>query len=817
MGLLGDAVVALNPASGRTTPIAAVPYPAGLAATRGNVVVGSVAGGGTWLDARGGAHPIAAPECGVRDRLDRGRRGCRWRVRVAHRLREPLALTASAWAPRAAPVGSASETARPPLRYVAGDVPLLSVANSLDDTVTIVNALKGETVRRIATGVDPVAVAVDTDRVGWIANRGSGSVTRFDLAHSGTTERINVGAEPSAVLVAGRFVWVADSGDGTVSRIDHSDWSGPPQRIDVGGRPDSLAFGAGSVWVAGASDHVIVRLDVSTGDVQDRIPVGFEVTGLAFANGRLMIGARAGGDRHRGGTLRIASAEPSPALDPALADDAASRQLLAMTNDGLVAFRRAPGAQGSVVVPDIATSLPAPSDDGQTYTFHVRDGVEYSNGRKVTALDFRTAIERTLRHGGPAAALYRGIEGAAACTPAACNLFTGIRVDDAGATVTFKLTAPDPAFLYKLALPEAAAVHDVDAAAPVPATGPYEIAEATDDGIVLERNEHFHVWSDEAQPDGYPDRITWRLALGARPSPPSNSSRRTSCTSACRPPSSCWNDLASISPDRLHVYPSNQVWYLFMNRAFPRFMVRDGDEEHGNRQAVNYAIARHHIATLLGGRLAASPTCQALPPGFPAYRGFCPSDGPRESWVNKNLRAARNEQKYHGVPDGLQPFALATFRAGHRVAKYVVRRLHPILLSPFIVEIPGDYGQLRWAPDPYAAGLAVASPRYPDPSAILARLLSCDSATGVAGATENLARFCDEALSQRMAAAAQAEATDPAAGLRRWSQIDRDVDSVAPWAPLASTNWIDFVSSRVGNYQYNVQTGSLLDQMWVRG
>ena len=75
---------------------------------------------------------------------------------------------------------------------------------------------------------------------------------------------------------------------------------------------------------------------------------------------------------------------------------------------------------------------------------------------------------------------------------------------------------------------------------------------------------------------------------------------------------------------------------------------------------------------------------------------------------------------------------------------------------------------------------------------------------------------CDDALIQGMEAAAQAEATDPAEGLRQWSHIDRDVDSVAPWAPLASTNWIDFVSRRVGNYQYNVQTGSLLDQMWVR-
>ena len=405
---------------------------------------------------------------------------------------------------------------------------------------------------------------------------------------------------------------------------------------------------------------------------------------------------------------------------------------------------------------------------GETYTFHVRDDVEYSDGRKVTALDFRTAIERTLRRGGPAAALYRGIKGAAECTPAACNLITGISVDDAGSTVTFELIAPDPAFLYKLALPEAAAVHDVDAAAPVPATGPYEIAEATDAGIVLERNEHFHVWSDEAQPDGYPDQIRWQLGLGSQAEPAVEQGQADIVHIGVPASFKQLSRLATLSPDRLHVHPSNQVWYLFMNRATSWFMVRDGNEQHGNRQAVNYAIARHHIATLLGGRLAASQTCQALPPGFPAYRGFCPSDGPLESWKKKNLSAARKEQTLHGVPEGLPPFALATFPTGRAVAEYLVRVLHPIFLTPVIDGIPGDYGSVV-ASHQDAAGLAVASPRYPDPSAILARLLSCDPATGVAG-VENLGGFCDDALIQGMEAAAQAEATDPAEGLRQWSQ-----------------------------------------------
>ena len=218
-------------------------------------------------------------------------------------------------------------------------------------------------------------------------------------------------------------------------------------------------------------------------------------------------------------------------------------------------------------MPDLATSLPAPSDDGQTYTFHVRDGVEYSNGRKVTALDFRTAIERRfgvaarpLRSTG---ASRRGGVHSRGVQPV--HRHQGRRRRGDG---DVQAHAPDPAFLYKLALPEAAAVHDVDAAAPVPATGPYEIAEATDDGIVLKHNEHFHVWTDEAQPDGYPDRITWRSA-GPQAEPAVEQQQADIVHIGVPASLKQLNDLSSISPDRLHVYPSNQVWYLFMTAQLP--------------------------------------------------------------------------------------------------------------------------------------------------------------------------------------------------------------------------------------------------------
>jgi peptide/nickel transport system substrate-binding protein len=37
-----------------------------------------------------------------------------------------------------------------------------------------------------------------------------------------------------------------------------------------------------------------------------------------------------------------------------------------------------------------------------------------------------------------------------------------------------------------------------------------------------------------------------------------------------------------------------------------------------------------------------------------------------------------------------------------------------------------------------------------------------------------------------------------------------------PWLPLVTPKLIDFVSRRVGNYQYSPVWGMLIDQLWVR-
>jgi ABC-type oligopeptide transport system substrate-binding subunit len=74
--------------------------------------------------------------------------------------------------------------------------------------------------------------------------------------------------------------------------------------------------------------------------------------------------------------------------------------------------------------------------------------------RPRSASDFRRAFERLFRTGSPGADYYRSILGAARCeaAPATCNLATGVVTNDAARTITVRLVAPDPQFLFKLAV-----------------------------------------------------------------------------------------------------------------------------------------------------------------------------------------------------------------------------------------------------------------------------------------------------------------------------------------------------------------------------
>lgn len=77
-------------------------------------------------------------------------------------------------------------------------------------------------------------------------------------------------------------------------------------------------------------------------------------------------------------------------LDPALITDVPAALVAAKLFNGLVRL-----GEDLRVVPDIAEHWEM-SKDGRTYRFHLKTGVTFSNGREVTARDFKYSFERVL-------------------------------------------------------------------------------------------------------------------------------------------------------------------------------------------------------------------------------------------------------------------------------------------------------------------------------------------------------------------------------------------------------------------------------------
>ena len=111
---------------------------------------------------------------------------------------------------------------------------------------------------------------------------------------------------------------------------------------------------------------------------------------------------------------------------------------------------------GNKIVPDIATAVPAPTNGGKTYTFHLKSGIKFSPpvNRAVTSKDFATAMERIAnpKNGAQYSFYYTVIQGWDAFAKGKAKTISGIKTPNAS-TISFTLTRPTGDFLYRMAMP----------------------------------------------------------------------------------------------------------------------------------------------------------------------------------------------------------------------------------------------------------------------------------------------------------------------------------------------------------------------------
>lgn len=515
------------------------------------------------------------------------------------------------------------------------------------------------------------------------------------------------------------------------------------------------------------------------------IAIGAIALGLAAGSGL------AGSEARKGGVFRISYAIGSGIdhLDPALAYTAPAWALLDTTCLRLMTYPDRPAPQSFRLVPEAAAGPPKVSRGGTSYTFTVRKGFRFSDGKPVRASAFARAINRVLapRMGSPWSAQLSDVVGAADVRAGRAQAASGVSAR--GNTLTIRFVRPPAAADVRTAMPYMCAVPptlpiDPEGRAEIPAAGPYYVADYRPDERIVIRRNRFYGGSRPHHVDGF--------AVDLRAASPREMIQKVDRNEAD------WGHQvggpffdSSLGPlwqrygfnkERFWVREGFTVRLLVFNASRPLF--RDNPNL---RRAINFALNR---GALSGGPTAVR-TDQYLPHKMPGFRDddLYPLDGP-------DLARAR-ELARGNTRSGRAVMYTTDFPPPVATAMAVREQLAGIGLDVEVKAIPehiasASYaGQLARPGEPWDIALVLWGPPIPDPWAYLNALLDTEFIGGT-----NLGGFASAAIDTNLRQTARL--TQAQTRQRTYGEIDTALARVeAPFAAVDVLNEVTFVSSRV--------------------
>jgi len=483
-----------------------------------------------------------------------------------------------------------------------------------------------------------------------------------------------------------------------------------------------------------------------------------------------------------GGTITITYKDDVATLDPAIGYDWQNWSMIKSLFDGMMDY--VPGT--TTLRPGLAESYEI-SEDGLTYTFKLRAGVKFHNGREMTAEDVKYSLDRVTNPEtqSPGAGFFGSIAGFENAGPGGLS---GVEVIDP-LTVKITLSRPDATFLHVMALNFASVVpkEAVDAAAgdfgkkPV-GTGAFKLAEWTlGQRLVFEKNADY--WRDGVP---YLDGVVFEVGQEPVVALLRLQNGEVDVPGDGIPPAKfveVMNDPAQAA--RVVVGGQLHTGYITLNVTAAPF------DKLEVRKAVNMAINKERITQIINGR--AVPATQPLPPSMPGYT----KDYAGYAYDVEGAKALLAEA---GLADGFETdLYVMNTDPNPRIAQAIQQDLAAIGIKANIQSLAQanviEAGGAGTAPMIWSGGMAWIAD-FPDPSNFYGPILGC------AGAGEggwNWSKFCDEALD---AMAVQADSlSDPAKveeRLKLWSDVYMGVMEKAPWVPVFNEERYTMKSERMG-------------------
>jgi len=342
----------------------------------------------------------------------------------------------------------------------------------------------------------------------------------------------------------------------------------------------------------------------------------------------------------------------------------------------LIGYKHQAGAAGNELVGDLATDVPQPTDNGLTYTYHLRSGIKYGPpvDRAVTAKDVVYAMNRLAdpKDGAEYAFYYSVIKGFDDVVNGKAKTVSGITAPN-NSTVVIHLTTKTGDFNYRMAMP---------ATAPIPpevgacfegkpgnygrniiSTGPYMIAGsagkftscaalkpfsgyagANGNHLTLVRNPNY-VQSTDPYRKNYPDRF--QFVINSNADDIFNKVQAGTYDDEESSPSPKTLRQYSTNPSLKKMLQSNggdRTWYLTMNLTQPPF-----DDIHV-RKAMNYIMDKQALRLAWGGPILGSIATHIVPPvlfnnGLSEYDPYAT---PNEAGSVQKAQAEMKKSKYSG-------------------------------------------------------------------------------------------------------------------------------------------------------------------------
>ncbi|WP_367716103.1 ABC transporter substrate-binding protein [Nitratireductor sp. GISD-1A_MAKvit] len=491
-------------------------------------------------------------------------------------------------------------------------------------------------------------------------------------------------------------------------------------------------------------------------------------------------------DIKQGGSMTVTYKDDVSTLDPAIGYDWQNWSMIKSLFDGLMDY--VPGT--TELRPEIAESYEI-SEDGTVFTFKLRDGVKFHNGRDLTAEDVKYSIERTVnpKTQSPGAGFFGSIKGFEEASSGDAEGLSGITVVD-DHTIKFELSRPDATFLHVLALNFAHVVpkeevekHGADFGKHPVGSGAFKLSEWTlGQRLVFERFEDY--WNP-----GVPKLDQIIFEVGQEPvvallrlqngevDVPGDGIPPAKFIEVKNDPK--FKDLI-IQGGQLH------TGYVTMNVKMEPF---DKPEV---RKAVNMAINKDRILRIINGRAVAAN--QPLPPSMPGYA----KDYEGYTYDPEAAKALLAEA---GLADGFETeLYVMNTDPQPRIAQAIQQDLKAIGINASIkslaqANVIAAGGEEDQAPMIWSGGMAWIAD-FPDPSNFYGPILGCDGA--VPGGW-NWAWYCNEDL-DAMAKEADAMVAPAKAGEREamWRDIYLKVMEDAPWAPIFNEERFTIRSERIG-------------------